>query len=136
MSDDNVSYAMQNGRYSGQPIRRVPTDYLTWMVDADHAEAEAAKVEIERRKNEIGAVEILPMAIDRASTGCLRIFERTRNSREGLYSWLLRMANGALSSGVQREGRVAYGGMLFAFDRSGMWPVLKSVSAERMHGLN
>lgn len=133
---DGAGYIMQAGKYEDHSIRRVPTDYLRWMVDADHAEAEAAKVELERRKNEIGEIEILPNAIDRASTGCLRVWKRTRNSREGLYSWLTRMAIGALSKGVEKEGKLAYGGVLFVFDRSGPWPVLKGVSAEKLMGMN
>lgn len=134
--NSHSGYVMKSGGYMDQPIQRVPTDYLTWMVNADHTEAEAAKAELERRKSVIGSVEILPVAVDRASTGCLRVWERTRNSREGLYSWLVRMANGALASGVEKEGKLAYGGMFFSFDRSGPWPLLKAVSVEKTYGLN
>lgn len=133
---ETTGYVMQSGQYVNIPIQRVPTRYLNWMVNANHAEAEAAKIELERRRNEIEEVEILPTAIDRASTGCLRVWERTRNSREGLHSWLSRMARGALTKGVEKQGRIAYGGVLFDFDRNGPWPVLKTVSVEKLIGMN
>ncbi len=135
MSDGN-GYIIKSGQYVGMSIQRVPTRYLTWMVNANHAEVGAAKMELERRKNEIDEIEILPIAVDRASTGCLRVWERTRHSREGLHSWLSRMARGALSNGVDKQGRIAYGGVLFDFDRNGPWPVLKTVSVEKLVGMN
>lgn len=131
-----AGYIMKAGQFADKPIALVPTGYLNWMVSSGHAESAAAAEEIERRKPSIATIEVSQQAVDRASTSCLQVWQRTRGGREGIYTWLTRMAQGALAKGVEKEGKIAYGGVLFVFDRDGPWPILKTVSAERLIGMN
>lgn len=120
-------YRMKGGRHKGELITRVPVSYLKWMVKERHTEGAYAVAELERRGTVTPDLDISGHAIDRASTVCWKIWKRTKNPGEGIHAWLVRMASAALKDGHPRNGKVAYEGMLFAFETNGVWPTLLSV---------
>lgn len=40
-----------NGRHKDWLFTEVPTDYLKWLAESDHKQAERAKIELARRKD-------------------------------------------------------------------------------------
>lgn len=125
------------GKYAGFPLSRIPADYLNWMVSKDHSEKVVAEKELERRKSLANEVEITAAAIDRASLSCLQEWRRTRNPREGLHAWLLRLSKAAVAQGeADKDGSIPIGDLLLHFDKGAGWPVLKSISTRKLTGLD
>ena len=128
MTDINThGYTMKNGRHAGLLITRVPISYLKWMVCSKHSEARYAQAELDRRGTVTPDLDVSGHAVDRASLNCLDLWRKTRNQDEGLHAWLIRMSQDALANGKPKRGKTAHAGMLFAFERDGVWPVLKTV---------
>jgi hypothetical protein len=135
MADPEVNthnYTLKNSRqHAGKLITRVPVSYLRWMVRENHSEARYAQAELDRRGSTLPTMDISGHAIDRASLHCLDIYKRTRERDEGLNAWLLRMAANALAAEDIHKEKYRLEGMLFAFDRDGDWPVLKTVIRDK-----
>ena len=132
MTDINThGYQMKTGRHKDKLITRVPVSYLTWMVGIKHSEAAYARAELNRRGTVTPTLDVSGHAIDRASLTCRDIWHQTKNPDEGLHAWLVRMATGALAHGEPRKEKIAYGGMLFAFDTDCEWPVFKTVMRDK-----
>jgi hypothetical protein len=119
---------MQNGRWAGQLITRVPVSYLKWMVQCGHGQAELARAELTRRGTVTPSLEISGHAVDRASLRCRAIWHETaRDQEEGLHAWLVRISTEALAQArPDHEGVVYYLGMKLVFE-PGEWPVLKTI---------
>lgn len=127
---DTSLYRMKSGRHHGQPIRRVPVDYLQSLVLRGHAEAEIAAAELKRRGSVTPHLTITGHALDRASQTCLRIWKRTRQESEGLHTWLVRLCEEALKKrkrNALRGERITHQGLRLVFDFEGTWPVLMTV---------
>lgn len=124
-------YRMANGKHRGELITRVPVSYLKWMVRERHSEAAYAAAELDRRGTVTPDIEISGHAIDSASLRCRKIWHETRNEGEGLHAWLCRMAATALESGEAHGDKILFNGMLFAFERDGEWPLLKTVMRKK-----
>ena len=124
---DTHHYRMKTGRHKGELITRVPVAYLKWMANISHSESEYAKAELERRGTVTPEFEVSGHAIDRASLSCLSIWKRTRREGEGLHAWLCRVGTEALNGHAKKNGKQSHAGMLFAFAKDGIWPVLKTV---------
>lgn len=129
---------MPNGRHKGELLTRVPVQYLKWMVCARHTMANLAAAELERRGTVTPDLDISGHAIDRASLRCRVIWHKTRGKEEGLHAWLCRVAMEAWKSGPgsalsasdledSKGHKVHHMGMIFCFEVSGIWPVLKTV---------
>ena len=130
MTDLNThGYVLKNSkRHAGVLITRVPVSYLSWMVNSRHSEARYAQAELDRRGTVTPELDVSGHAIDRVSTSCLDIWRATRkDSNEGLHACLCRMSADALKTGKAKRGKIAHAGMLFAFERDGVWPILKTV---------
>lgn len=129
MSDalDTHGYRIKKGKHHGELITRVPVPYLQWMVRERHEEAAYAQAELARRGVKQPEVEISAHAVDRASTECLKQWRRTRQPGEGIHAWLARMSVEAIKKGKARGEKIAYEGMLFAFEAEGVWPLLKTI---------
>ena len=122
------NYVLKNSvRHGGKLITRVPVSYLKWMVNISHTEAKYAKAELERRGTTTPTLDLSGHAIDRASMNCLDQWRRCRNKDEGIYSWLVRMAQEALEAKDMHKGKFVHQGMMFAIERDGEWPVVKTV---------
>lgn len=133
MADINThGYLMKAGVHKDQLITRVPVSYLKWMVNIRHSESAYAQAELDRRGTVTPDLDISGHAIDRASLSCRKIWHESRGPEEGLHAWLIRMSGLALKEGVRLpSGKIAYGGMKFAFEEDGQWPVLKTVMPGR-----
>ena len=86
-----------------------------------------AKVELERRgTTEISDMEITAHAIDRMSQYCLDIWVKKCHNKEGIYSWLNRVANEAYPQ-RKKDNRADLLGMIFVFEEGYLYPTLKTV---------
>jgi uncharacterized protein (DUF3820 family) len=124
-------YEMRIGRHRGELITRVPVSYLKWMVRERHAEGAYAAAELDRRGTVTPEIEVSGHAIDSASLRCRKIWHETRGEDEGLHAWLCRMAAAALAGGKPDGDKTYFEGMLFAFDRDGEWPILKTIMRKK-----
>lgn len=116
------------GKFTGELYTRIPVSYLKWMVNVDSLESDVAQAELDRRGTVTPTLEVSGHAIDRASLSCRKIWHESRGEDEGLYAWLIRMAQEALKEGDKDDkGRHLHNGMKFAFEEDGVWPVLKTV---------
>lgn len=120
------------GKHKGERYTRLPVSYLRWMVNENHSRADIAAAELQRRGTTLPDMDISGHAIDRASQHCLKIWKATARQDEGLHAWLCRMAADALEKGdVLADGKIAFAGMKFAFEKDGVWPVLKTVMRQK-----
>jgi hypothetical protein len=119
------------GRHSGELYTRIPVSYLRWMVNSNHSKAGIAQAELDRRGTTVPDLDISGHAIDRASLACRKLWHETRGKDEGLHAWLVRMSTAALQEGERRDGKIYHGGMVFAFEEDGCWPVLKTVMRDK-----
>lgn len=119
------------GKHNGERYTRIPVSYLKWMVNSNHSRAHIAQAELDRRGTVTPDMEISGHAIDRASLNCLDIWRSSRNKDEGISAWLIRMSAEALKTEPDKKGRFHFNNMLFAFEREGVWPVLKTVMRSR-----
>lgn len=112
------------GKHNGTPYTRLPVGYLTWMVNSGHGKADIAQAELDRRGTTMPTLDISGHAIDRFSQHCLDIWD----GKEGLHSWLLKMAREALDKGqLDDDGRILWKGIWWCFEADRKWPVLKTV---------
>lgn len=125
-------YQMRAGRHRGELITRVPVSYLKWMVRERHGEAAYAAAELDRRGTVTPDIDISGHAIDSASLRCRKIWHATRrDDSEGLHAWLCRVAASALAEGKPDGDKIYFEGMLFAFERDGEWPLLKTIMRKK-----
>lgn len=132
-------FIMPSGKHQGERLTRVPVSYLKWMVRENHTLGVHAQAELDRRGTVTPDIEISGHAIDSASLRIRKLWHESRGEQEGLHAWLCRMATAALADGrLVEQGlsgdKIAYGGALWCFTRSGAWPLLKTVMRdERGH---
>ena len=120
------------GKHRGERYTRIPVSYLKWLANTPGHQAQAiAKAELERRGTTTPDLDVSGHAIDRASLSCRHLWHQTRGDEEGIHAWLCRMAAAALAEGTERDGKIAHAGLLFAFERDGVWPVLKTVMPDK-----
>lgn len=124
-------FTMPSGKHRGELITRVPVSYLKWMVRERHSLANYAQAELDRRGTVTPEIEISGHAIDSASLRIRKVWHESRGEDEGLHAWLVRMAEAALREGEQRGDKIAFGGVLWVFERDGEWPLLKTVMRDR-----
>lgn len=130
-------FVMSNGRHQGVLITRVPVNYLKWMVNSRHSEAQRAIAELERRGTTTPKIDISNHAIDRASLRLATRWRKGRHKNEGLHSWLYRAAEEAWDEKLRRgisAPEVVVDGIKFVFSADGVWPVLKTVMAVNKSG--
>lgn len=120
-------YVMQVGKHRGELITRVPVGYLKWMVRDRHREARYAQAELDRRGTVTPDIEISGHAIDSASLRVRKIWHETRGEDEGLHAWLVRRAQAALAADSDGNERIEHDGIIFVFELTGEWPLLKTV---------
>lgn len=125
---DTHLFKMPNGKFQGKYITRVPVSYLKWMVNSRHQLADHAKAELERRGTVTPQIDISGHAIDRASQRLLPLWQKDLMPEEGLHAWLARRGYEAWQMiCVTEKDKVEYLGVIWAFERDGDWPVLKTV---------
>lgn len=135
-ADDNNPHhkRITFGSHRGELFTRLPVSYLKFMVCNRTQQWEIAQAELDRRGTATPNLDISGHAVDRASLNCLSIWRRTRRQGEGLHTWLVRMSNEAIAQcHIDRAGRYKHEGMLFVFESSGAWPILKTVMLEKHH---
>lgn len=117
------------GKHKGELWTRVPVSYLSWL--ANHIEENEniliARSELKRRGTTYQSIEISGHAVDRASMSCWKEWRRTKEEKEGLNSWLIRMSNLARTEGELKNGKYHYLGMKFVFEEGAYYPTLKSI---------
>jgi len=129
---DTHGFRLPTGRHAGELITRVPISYLKWMVRERHSCADHAQAELDRRGVRIDSkLEISGHAVDSASLRCRKLWHDSALSGEGLHAWLIRMGEAAIAMGTLKGDKVAYGGMLFVFEGTGEWPLLKTVMRDK-----
>lgn len=124
---DPHGFVVDVGKHKGERLTRIPIGYLRWMVNSAHQYADYAEAEIRRRGTDLPDIDISAHAIDRASLRLVPAWKGTRQRKEGLHSWLARMAVRALENPAFRPNCHQYMGIVFVFASEGRWPVLKSV---------
>lgn len=128
---DTKDITLKNGRHAGERIQRVPVSYLRWMINANHDMAIEAKAELDRRGTVLPEIEVSGHAIDRASLNLRKVWHQSAlSSDEGIHAWLVRVTKEAWDSSPESE-TVIYLGMKFVFEKSGVWPVLKTIMPSR-----
>lgn len=80
---DSIS---KHGKHKGTPWRKVPDDYLKWMIEVNHSQARIAKEALTRRVTGHVEVVLSPLVIDRASLYLNATWQRSHNRNEGIYS--------------------------------------------------
>lgn len=119
------------GKHKGELLTRVPVSYLKWMLNnasMDPQWRELALAEFERRGDTMPVAEITGHAIDKASLRVLHMWDSTRNRREGLYSWLMRITLRALKEGQPLpNGKIKFWGMKLLIEQGEEFPVLKTI---------
>jgi len=124
---------MPFGRHKGELLTRVPVSYVKWLLNNPAMAPEwreLAKAEFERRGDTMPQIEITGHAIDRASLRVLYLWESTRNRREGLYSWLTRIALRAIKEGrpvKNNSTKIKFWGMKLIIEQGEEFPILKSI---------
>lgn len=121
-------FLLPRGKFTGIRITRVPVKYLLYMVGSMPDLKEVAELELVRRNCLMPKIDVSSHAIDQASLRLNKQWHSLSRKDEGLFSWLLRMGEKALSSGTHVGGdRVAYKKMIFIFDIEPELPILKTV---------
>lgn len=120
------------GKYSGERWTRLPISYLRWLANSAAGEAkEIAAAEIARRGTTIpSTVELSGHSIDRASQIANRSWKK-----DGVYSWLLRIAEEALANAPKNKKReiIFHEGFKFVFSFGEYYPTLKTVMIDKKH---
>lgn len=130
------------GKHNGKRWTRVPANYLMWLVNepTDNPEwlkhKDVARAELKRRGSLIRHdVEISNHAIDTASLRVRKTWHETAiDDKEGLYSWLARQAEVAVSKVADLEekpDRVIHLGIKWVFKWGNEFPILKTVMPQR-----
>lgn len=119
------------GRHKDELVTRLPISYLHWMVNEKAPMAEYAMSELKRRKTKLPKIEISVHAIDRASFKLIRHWEKTRETGEGLHSWLERITLMAISNGHLKDEKIIFQGIGFVVHKGEEFPVLKTVTVEK-----
>lgn len=116
------------GKHKGERWTRVPISYLKWLINADTQYVDKAKEELERRGSVIEYdLEISGHAIDRASLKCRKQWYMYRkDKKEGIHSWLYRIAKEALEEHGEQE-EIYYCQMKLCFAFGKYYPTLKTV---------
>jgi hypothetical protein len=135
MSINTHNLIVDFGKHKGERWTRVPASYLRWLVNQPEEipgmekNKDIAKAELERRGTKIGKgiVEISSHAIDSASLRVRKTWHETSNKGEGLYTWLLRIAQEAVESTNEQPEKLIYKGIKFVFKWGNEFPVLKTV---------
>lgn len=115
------------GKHKGELYTRLPVSYLFWMVNSNHSKKDIAQAELDRRGSVLPDMDISGHATDRASLYCWDIYRKTRKKNQGIHAWLIKNGHEALKLSPNQKGRREYNGMLFCFDTSGIWPILKTI---------
>ena len=110
------------GKHKGEAWTRLPLSYLKWLAnECDGERKKIAEVELDRRGAIMPTVlELSGHAIDRASQ-ITNVWKK-----QGVYSWLMEMGNGALYEALGAE-EVEYEGYKFAFAYGDYYPRLKTI---------
>ena len=128
MSDINThNLRIEYGKYKGELWTRLPISYLKWLVNQRVQNMDIAEAELERRGTTgLNDMEISAHAVDRVSQYCLDIWMRKCHYKEGLYSWLNRIANDAYPQ-RKKDNKADFLGMIFVFEEGYLYPTLKTV---------
>jgi len=119
------------GKHKGQRWTRIPVSYLKWLINEGTQYTKIAKAELKRRGTRLSYdIEISGHAIDRASTTCLKQWEKTRKKGEGLHSWLIRMSKAAIKK-EGKEEKITYKHIIFIFCYGELYPTLKTVMSKK-----
>ena len=121
-------YIMEFGKWAGHPITDVGTDYLLWMVRADHTHKMEAVKDLCRRGIVVPKVKVTLSAVDQVSIHCMDWYMKTRDSdKEGFVTWLRRTCRLAILYGDAHAEIVEWMGFIFTFDFSGKVGILKKI---------
>ncbi len=119
------------GEHAGTPWTRLPAHYVLWVANVKprHDYADIAEAELARRGTRKPTIEVSGHAIDRASQHYLNAWQNDSDHgrKEGIHSWLVRVAEEALQRGVRDGDKVYYRHMAFVFQEGMSWPTLKTV---------
>jgi uncharacterized protein (DUF3820 family) len=128
------------GKHKGELWTRVPVSYLKWLVNTPAPPgysgdgAKIAAAELARRGTATPTIEVSGHAIDRASLNCRKSWHQTSKKDEGIHAWLCRMADEALTHGLNArnsddgsESSIEYHGLKFVFAQGEIYPSLKTV---------
>ena len=127
------------GKHRGELWTRVPREYLTWLVNQPDVivgmedNKDIAQAELERRGTKVSSeVERSKHAIDKASLRARKVWHETAiDENEGLYTWLSRIANEAVSKTEGKPERINHLGLTLIFKWGNIYPVLKTVINKR-----
>lgn len=111
-------------------LTRVPASYLRWMANEEGMRPkwkELAMAEIGRRGHKLPTIELSGHAIDNASLRVRKTWHLTARPGEGLYSWLIRVTEEAISLGEHRKDKIIYLGMKFVVQQGDEFPILKTI---------
>jgi len=124
------------GKHKGERWTRVPVNYLRWCVNEISEDREAhkiAKAELARRGDTMPTdIKISNHAINSASLRIIEKWHEDRKQNEGLYSWLVRICEEALTdqSDCKRD-RIVHKGCVLIFAYGNEYPTLKTVKPNR-----
>lgn len=126
---DTTNLVVGFGKHKGELWTRLPVSYLRWLANESEQYRDLALSELQRRGTLLDrSVELSQHSIDRASLFCRKVWHQTKVSdKEGLYTWLHRVATEALTKLETGEGEVMHLGCKFAFTRGDYYPVLKTI---------
>jgi len=115
------------GKHKGERWTRLPISYLKWLINEKTQYSDIAKSELKRRGSVITyELKISGHAIDRVSFKYLNKWKETRKEKEGIHSWLYRMATEALEGNSKKE-IIFYKNLKFVFSYGEIYPTLKTV---------
>lgn len=119
------------GKHKGERWTRIPVGYLKWLINEGTQYSDIAKAELKRRGTILEYdMEISSHAVDRASTACIKRWEKTRKKGEGLHSWLVRMSKAAIKQEGEKE-KITYKKITFVFCYGELYPTLKTVMPKK-----
>lgn len=126
------------GKHRGEKWTNVPIGYLKWILNEmppTDERYQLAESELERRGDTMPRdVVISAHAIDKASLRVRRLWHEDRGQDEGLYSWLVRIAEEVIKEKGQNE-RMSHKGVKLVFDFGNFFPTVKTVLNDKKYKL-
>ena len=119
-----------DGRYTDTLYTRIPVFELRKQSRRSGMIGLLATLELERRgvPRTTHDIDISTHAIDRASQRFIRHFlNDCAETGEGITEWLHRISKEALNQAPVQQSEISHRGMRFIFEKSGPYPLLKTV---------